>query len=71
MIVERWRSWGDECPGCGDNTEVLTNSGKDYWAGEGDKVRCVSCEQTGVISADEDGVSIDWHEPTGTTGSEE
>lgn len=60
----QWRSWEGNCSWCGDDVEVLTTSGRDNYAFDGDEARCVSCRCPGGVSvpADDEAAYIDWHE---------
>lgn len=49
------------CDQCGSAVEVLTKAPTGAY--DGDEVRCTECEQTGQVSADEDGCDTVWHDP--------
>jgi hypothetical protein len=52
--------WGDECPKCGDEVEILTDV-PDGLACDGDEARCVSCGCKGVVAvADTDSAWVNW-----------
>jgi hypothetical protein len=61
MTQPTWRPYHEECPNCGCEAEILTTSGADYVAFDGDKVRCSECGMPGVVSADEGGAYVAWH----------
>ncbi len=61
VMPRKWIPWNDECENCGsDACEVFTVS--DDGAYDGDEVRCLDCEQTGYVSADETGCDTVWHD---------
>lgn len=63
-----WRPFNDECLHCGDAAEVLTDTGRDNFAYDGEKARCVGCGCRGSVSVDEDGTAIiRWHDEPGCT----
>jgi hypothetical protein len=56
----------DECIHCGCGAEVLTGSGQDNYAYDGDRARCGECGCPGVVDVLEEGVAtIDWHDVAG------
>ena len=58
----KWQDFNDTCDYCGDEAEVLTDTGYDNCALDGDEARCVSCRQPGYVSVDEEGSAhIHWH----------
>jgi hypothetical protein len=57
-----WRPYDEECLVCGEDVEILTDSGEDNWGYDGDQARCVACPQTGYLSVDEAGAHINWHD---------
>jgi len=63
MAEKEWRPFGDECKWCGDEAQVLTDSGRDNVAYDGDAARCEDCGCPGIARVDEDGLGwIEWHD---------
>ena len=67
MPKEQWRPFGD-CDNCGSEAEVLTRSGDDETAYDGDEARCTECKSLGAIAIDDGGTDgetpcayIDWY----------
>jgi hypothetical protein len=65
--VKQWRPFNDSCCHCGGDSEVLTDTGRDNSAYDGDKARCIDCGCPGVViigNEDEDSSDngIDWHD---------
>lgn len=66
--MKTWRPFkGGECLHCGDDAEVLTDSGQDDFAYDGDEARCVGCGCPGSVRIEaEDEASCDngivWHD---------
>jgi hypothetical protein len=63
-----WRPFNDFCLHCGDDAEVFTSTGRDNWAYDGDKARCVECGCPGVVDIsgpDDEQASIRWHDEAG------
>jgi hypothetical protein len=63
----KWQSFESECLYCGsDLVEVMTTTGKDNWAEDGDEARCRECGLPGSVTIDEEGLScanyIQWHD---------
>lgn len=51
--LKQWRPWTEaDCPECGNDTIVFTDSGKDRIAFDGDAVRCdtLGCPARGTVS---------------------
>src|SRR5437879_2503203 len=58
-----WRDFNAECPYCGCRAEVLTDTGKDNWAVDGDEARCAECHCPGsVVVSEEPLAEISWHD---------
>ncbi|WP_407431276.1 hypothetical protein [Arcticibacter sp.] len=54
-MSKKWKLFGDECPICGSEAEVFTDSKDDGFAYDDDDDRCVECGLEGnVIIGDED-----------------
>jgi hypothetical protein len=49
--AEQWRPFRSCCPACDGTAEVLTKSGEDNAASDGDPARCVNCGHTGSIGS--------------------
>ena len=70
MSAKVWRPFAGECLHCGGSAEVLTDSGKDNVAYDGDRVRCTRCRCPGVVTIDEPAdhedyewtAHVDWHD---------
>ena len=68
MAEYTWKDWPEDCPECGGELQVFSDSPEDGWACDGDKVRCIDpeCGTTGQISADAEecchAVFLDWDE---------
>ena len=64
-MEKRWKplpdTWGDQCPYCGDDLEVFTDSPDDSLY-DGDPVRCVTCKCPGQASVDDDSGYIAMHD---------
>jgi|AntRauTorcE11898_2_1112593.scaffolds.fasta_scaffold04833_6 uncharacterized Zn finger protein len=61
MAEMLWKAWPDECPECGDGTEVLTDSVEELTAATDDTVRCVGCGARGHLNIyDGDNSFVDW-----------
>ena len=61
-MAEKWRPFDGECDHCGCGSEVLTASGRDGFAYDGDLVRCDECGFPGTLVVEEDDVWIHWHD---------
>jgi hypothetical protein len=61
---KKWQKFNDECLHCGGEAEVLTDTGKDNLAYDGDEARCTDCGCSGyvVVYADEEEAYISWHD---------
>ncbi len=70
MATKEWRPFTDFCAYCGGEAEVLTSTGRDNWAQNGDVARCTNCGCPGFVHDDgreHDDCptgSIDWHDGT-------
>ena len=67
-----WRRFDDDCLHCGEEAEVLTDSGEDNVAYDGDKARCSVCGLPGQVVVDEDDWPhaygyVAWHDELGCT----
>jgi hypothetical protein len=63
--MARWQHFEDECIHCGDGAEVLTGTGRDNYAYDGDKARCVGCGCPGTVNIsghEGEAATIDWHD---------
>ena len=59
--MKKWKYFGDECPRCGDEAEVYTDSMVIGYFYEDDEARCADCGLTGgVIFSEEHGAGISW-----------
>ena len=64
--MKQWKpiEWNDECPECGEDVEVLTDSYTENMAYDGDEARCTECHTKGTVTcADIDEAYIIWDEP--------
>ena len=48
-----WRQYDGDCDDCGNDIEVLTCSGRDNFAYDGERVRCTGCACKGMLCLDE------------------
>jgi hypothetical protein len=51
--MKTWKRFGDECPKCGSEAEVLTSAPEGY-AHDGDDAQCVECGLDGSVVCDGD-----------------
>lgn len=64
--MTEWRPFNDDCHHCGGGAEVLTGTGRDNWAYDGDTARCDECGCPGVVKVsgyEDEPATIDWHDP--------
>jgi hypothetical protein len=54
--------WGEDCPRCSGEIEVLTAADEENTAYDMDEVRCIECHAPGSTSCDPDGAWITWQE---------
>lgn len=59
---KEWRYFNDDCLHCGGDAEVLTDTGEDNLACDGDEARCTSCGCPGHVSCDDERGWINWHD---------
>lgn len=60
---KKWQKFESDCLNCGCQAEVLTDTGKDNWACDGDEARCPECGLSGGVNVyDEDEANISWHD---------
>jgi transcription elongation factor Elf1 len=52
-MSKEFKRFGDECPKCGSEAEVLTTAPVGY-AHDGDLAQCVECGHEGSVSCDGD-----------------
>lgn len=58
-----WRPFRDSCQHCGGDAEVLTDTGVENLACDGDEARCSACKcPGGVVVTEDDCAYIDWHD---------
>lgn len=63
MAPKPWRPFEAECLHCGSPAEVLTTSGQDNLAYDGDLARCTECGCPGMVVVDGDTAGdIRWHD---------
>lgn len=53
-MKKEWKSFGDECPRCGSEGEVLTDTNSEYAAYDGDDARCTECGLHGSVTVDDE-----------------
>lgn len=63
--MKHWRPFFDSCLNCGGDAEVLTDSGEDNVAYDGDDARCSQCGLPGQVIAYEENGYISWHDEPG------
>lgn len=64
-MSKKWKivKWMDECPECGGNVEVFTDSKDDNMAYDSDLARCTDCKRDGWVSVygeGDNGAHIEW-----------
>jgi uncharacterized Zn finger protein len=52
-MEKQWQRFGDECPKCGAEAEILTTA-PDGYGYDGDLAQCVECGHGGSVSCDGD-----------------
>jgi len=61
--LRQWRAFNDECPNCGSRAEVLTDTGRDNWANDGDEARCSECKWPGSVTVcEEPHAYVNWQD---------
>lgn len=67
--MKSWQPFNDECLHCGSSAEVLTSTGQENLAHDGDEARCTECKCPGTVTVDESendneegNAAIVWHD---------